>query len=453
MNEKLVLVGAGSAVFTRGLVADVIRKGWEGELALVDIDPDALSVAEGLVRKMLDAGGSKMKLSASTEIRDALPGASSVVCTVGVGGRRAWETDVFIPREHGIYQPVGDTVMPGGTARALRMIHAMVKIAEAVVDVAPDALFFNYSNPMSAICRGVRKATGANVVGLCHGVPGVAAQLEDCLGLGRGDLEYSAVGINHLTWFTKIGHDGDDLMPKLIERAEAELAKGINVKTLGDRFAEAGDDEPEGASNPFSWELTRLFGAYPACNDRHVTEFFGSMFCADGGYYGKTLGVDAYSIERTIANGDKRFEQMRADALSAEPFDGEYLTRTGGEHEQVTDIIESIRGDRGDVYSASLPNTGQVSNLPADAVIEAPATAGAGGFVPVEIGSIDTGIAGTLASRFQWAETVVDAALEGSRAKFVQALLLDGAVDSMETAGKLADDLLAAHAEYLPQFA
>ena len=98
MNEKVVLIGAGSAMFTRGLVADLIRRKWDLELALVDVDPDALAVAEGLTRKMLALGKSSIRLSASTDRRAVLKDATAVICTVGVGGRRGWEQDVFVPR-------------------------------------------------------------------------------------------------------------------------------------------------------------------------------------------------------------------------------------------------------------------------------------------------------------------------------------------------------------------
>src|SRR5689334_12440724 len=170
MKEKIVLIGAGSAMFTKGLVADVIRRGQETELALVDIDPEALRVAERLTCKMVEAQRAPVAVSAATERREVLAGATAVICTVGVGGRRAWEQDVYIPRKYGIYQPVGDTVMPGGTSRAVRMIPAMVGVAKDVIDLCSNALFFNYGNPMAAVCRGIRKATGADVVGLCHGV-------------------------------------------------------------------------------------------------------------------------------------------------------------------------------------------------------------------------------------------------------------------------------------------
>jgi len=431
--EKYVLIGAGSAMFTRGLVADMIRLGEPCQLALVDVDPEALRVAERLAAKMVALSAAPIALSATTDRRQALPGATVVICTIGVGGRRAWEQDVLVPRKYGIYQPVGDSVMPGGTSRALRMIPAMVAIARDVLDLAPDALFFNYGNPMAPVCRGVRKATGANMVGLCHGVFGVARHLADALGVPVSALRYSAVGMNHLTWFTEARVKGEDAMPRLRALAAERVAR------------QATED------NPLSWHLMHLFGAFPAVLDRHVSEFFPHLF-PGGRYYGKTLGVDAFSFEATIAGGDRGYAQMRERALSPEPLGEEYFRGFGGEHEQVTEIIESIRSDAGRVYSANLPNRGQVPNLPADAVVESPCIADGAGLRPLMQPPLSPGVAGTLATRLQWVETVVDAALEGSREKFIQALILDGAVDSIETATALADDLLAAHAAYLPQF-
>lgn len=430
MRETLVLVGAGSAMFTRGLVADLLRHGWEAELRLVDINPEALEVAEQLTAKMIQAKRAPVRLSASTDRRDVLRGATAVICTVGVGGRRAWEQDVFIPRKYSIYQPVGDTCAPGGTSRALRMIPAMVAIAEDVLDLAPEALFFNYSNPMSAVCRGIRKATGAEVVGLCHGVLGVAHYLENVLGIERNRLVYTAVGINHCTWFTEAHYNGRDIMPEL----RALAAKRVAEKT--------GD-------NPFVWSLFHLFGAFPAVLDRHVSEFF--PFCLrEKAYYGKTLGVDAFSFEATIASGDRIFAEMKEKALSPEPLGEDYFAQFGGEHEQVLEIIEAIRTNRHAIYSVNLTNTGQVPNWPPEAVVESPAVVEGGRLRPLGQKPLPSGLAGTLATRFLWVETVVEAALERSRRKFIQALVLDGACDSLETATRLADELLAAQSAYLP---
>src|SRR5262245_22856714 len=127
MNERMVLIGAGSAVFTRGLGADLIRFGMQANLDTVALDSHGLHYVAALMRKMIQAQNGRLTVHASTDRRDMLTEATAVICTVGVGGRRAWEQDVFIPRKYGIYAPVGDTVGPGGSSRALRMIPAMVE--------------------------------------------------------------------------------------------------------------------------------------------------------------------------------------------------------------------------------------------------------------------------------------------------------------------------------------
>jgi len=439
MKEKIVLVGAGSAMFTRGLVADLIRSGMEADLALVDTAPESLEVAEKLCRKMIEARKSGIRLAASVDRREVLPGATAVICTVGVGGRRAWEQDVIIPRKYGIYAPVGDTVMPGGTSRALRMIPAMVAIAEDVLDLAPETLFVNYGNPMTPVCRAIRKATGAPVVGLCIGVHGVGKYLAKVLDADPKELHYSAVGINHLTWFVEARLRDKDVMPRLLEIARQRT--------------EGAAAQAEGAAtdNPFSWRLCQLFGAFPAVFDRHVVEFFPQFF-HDGKYLGKTMGVDTFSVEGTIEHGDKIFSEMRETALSPDPLSDGFFDQISGEHEQAIQILRSLRSGERNVYSVNLPNAGQVPDLPTDAVLESPALTDGGRLRPLGQRPLSPAIAGTLATRLQWTETVVEAALEGSRDKFIQALIIDGWVTSLDTATQLADELLEAQAEYLPQF-
>ncbi|MBU4247531.1 MAG: hypothetical protein KKD14_04145 [Verrucomicrobia bacterium] len=437
-----MLIGAGSAMFTRGLVVDIIRRGEAVDLSLVDIDPEALKVAERLTNKMIRFKKAPITVQAATDRRQVLNGATVVICTIGVGGRRAWEQDVFIPRKYGIYQPVGDSVMPGGTSRALRMIPAMVAIARDVQDLAPQALFFNYGNPMAPICRAVRKATGAKMVGLCHGVFQVGNYLARLLRVEPSRIRYTAVGLNHLTWFTEVRIDGQDALPKLHQLADRYLTRLSTTGRLGGQPVE----------DPFSWQLFKLFNAFPAVLDRHVTEFFPHYFAGKGAYYGKTLGVESYSFEQTIASGDQIYAEMHTQAFSSKPIGHDYFMQLSGEHEQVIEIIESIRQDAGRIYSANLPNQGQLPNWPADSIVECPAVADASGLRPIMQMPLPSGIAGTLATRFQWVETVVEAALEGNRDKFIQALILDGAVDSPATAVRLADELLSAHARFLPKF-
>jgi len=435
MQEKVILIGAGSAMFTAALVADIADRGWEGELGLVDTDSEALAVAEGLAKKIVEAKGSPLAVAASLDRRNVLPGATVVITTIGVGGRRAWERDVFIPRKYGIFQPVGDSVMPGGTSRALRMIPPMVDIANDVVELAPEALFLNYANPMGVVCRAVRKVTQAKMVGLCSGVSSVGKNLAEFLGVDHAEFRYTAVGMNHLTWFTEVRAQGRDLMPRLGQRVQEALAAGNPPGHLCSR-------------------LFQIFGAFPAVGDGHVGEFFPGLF-PDGHPEGKLPPTERWSFEGIIREGDRIYAEMREKAFAKEPLAPDHFDKNKGEgeQEQATEIIESCRQDLGRVYSANVPNTGQVPNFPPEAILECPVVATAGGMKAVAQSPLPPGIVGTLATRFAWVETVVEAALEGSRRKFVQALVLDGSIRDLDVAEKMADELLAAQAEYLPQFA
>jgi len=164
--RKITIIGAGSTEFTTSLMADLVVEGSEWEVRMVDILPENLDVAYHLALRMVEAGGAPITVGRYLDRTEALPGSDVVVTTIAVGGRRAWENDVFISRKYGIYQPVGDTIESGGISRALRTIPVLVDIANDVVRLAPNAHFFNYANPMAMNCRALRKVTPSRVVGL-----------------------------------------------------------------------------------------------------------------------------------------------------------------------------------------------------------------------------------------------------------------------------------------------
>ncbi|UCD36781.1 MAG: hypothetical protein JSW54_08025 [Fidelibacterota bacterium] len=455
MSTKIILIGAGSAMFTRGLVADLILSPDLGpwKLGLVDTSHEALETAEGLCRKMIEVREVEIEVEASTDRRDILPGANVVVSTIGVGGRRAWEADVFIPRKYGIYQPVGDSVMAGGVSRSMRMIPALVDIARDVKELCPDAWFFNYSNPMTANCWAIRKATGVPVIGLCHGTFDVQRQLARLIGAPPEEVTAIFAGLNHFTLIFDLRWKGRDAWPAVKARLAEEKGQPFDTETLERLFPEMG--APSGtfkaADNPFSWSLFEAYGAYPAVNDRHVVEFFPQRF-PGGKYYGRTLGVDCFSMENTIAGGDRIYENMRAQALGDEPLDESALNRTAGEHEQLLAILHSLRRDDRRVYAANLPNHGAVPNLPDDAILEIPAVATSTGLRPMHIPDFPDTLAALLIPKIAAASLTVDAALSGDRRLFVEALLADGSVTDPEVANRMADELLEAHRQYLPNF-
>ncbi len=458
-RRKIVIIGAGSAMFTQGLVADLILSKAPWQLGLVDIDPQALQVAEGLSKRMVQARDADIQVEGSTDRRDLLPGADVVVATIGVGGRRAWETDVFIPRKYGIYQPVGDSVMAGGVSRAMRMIPANVDIAKDVVKLCPNAFFVNYSNPMTANCWAIRKATGANVVGLCIGTHHVYQQLAQLIGKPEEEVSYLAAGVNHFTWIYDLRWNGQDAWPLVRERLTRERAEAIGSGQMSRPTAPGGDttlsDEKAHdfvVSNPFSWSLFETYGAYPAVNDRHVVEFFPERF-PNGDYYGHKLGVDIFSVEGIIAWGDAIYERMRAQAMGEAPLDQGIFERAPGEHAQLLDILFSMDGDKRQMFAANLPNRGAIPQLPDEAVLEMSVVAAGRGLLPVQVPDFPDLLAAPLVRKIAAHAVTVEAALTGSRKLFVEALLADGSVNEPATAEKLADELLRAHKQYLPQFA
>jgi alpha-galactosidase len=454
---KLVLIGAGSTVFTQRLVSDVILSGeahrWE--IAVVDIDPVTLDAVDRLVRKLLAFKNVDLPIISTTNRREVLPGAAFVVTTIAVGGRRGWEADVQVPRRHNIYQPVGDTMMPGGISRAMRMIPQMIAIAEDIAELCPNAWFLNYSNPMTAICRAIRLRTGVPVIGLCHGVHYVEGVLEKFLGKPEGSITSFGVGLNHLTFLTQIFCDGRDAKPLLkakLDEQRTGLEQELREKKEWPNAVTG--RAPRYSDDPFAWSIFERYGVFPVAMDRHITEFYPERF-PQGRYYGGTLGRNAFPIDDRIALGDRWFDEMLAVAKSPDPLPSSYFDNVPGESEQLVAIMQSLLHDRNDcrqVYSVNMPNDGAVPGLPAEAVLEMSAIAGGGGFMPLQSAALPPALAAKLLAKIAAIEVTVEAALSGSFDLFVEALLTDGSVSDPDEAATLARELIAAHKAYLPQF-
>lgn len=452
MKKKIVIIGAGSAMFTQGLIMDLIKNPGKNKwhLALVDIDIEVLTSITKLIKKILIAKNADIELSSSTDRCDVLPGADYVISTIGVGGRRAWEQDVFIPRRYGVYQPVGDTAMPGGISRAMRMVPAVIEIVRDIIRLCPNAIFFNYSNPMTVICRAVRKAAGFPVTGLCIGVPGSEWYIADFAELDREKVTSYSVGVNHLTFMYDFRYEGKDAWPIVREKLYKEYKEDFDEKTL-DRFYSESKNAIFHLGEPFAWSVFKTYNAYPAPGDRHITEFFTERF-PGGKYYGKTLGINAYSFEGTIEFGEKIHNEAIRIANSDETLTEDFFKHVRGEHEQLMQIIDSIENDRRKVFSVNMPNNGAVPALPKDAVLELPAAATAKGFCPLQINDFPDVLAGIISKYLAIFEVTVDAALKGDRKMFEEAILMGGYISDRLAVSRMVDELINAQRQYLPQF-
>jgi len=432
MNKKLVIIGAGSAMFTKGLISDLIGKqpgGHKWSVALCDTDSDVLKAVTLLTKKMITSEEVEMDVSSSVDRCDILPGADYVITTIGVGGRRAWEQDVFIPRKYGIYQPVGDTSMPGGISRAMRMIPAMIDIIKDVKKLAPGARVFNYSNPMAVICRAIDIAGDMPVTGLCHGVYHSERQIAELMGYDPGCFTTLAAGINHCTFIYDFRLNGRCVKDEIRTKIEK--------------------NKPE--TQIFAWEFFLKYGAYPAPGDRHICEFFTEYF-PESKYYNKVLGIDAFSFENTIAYGDRIHNETMAVALSPDALPDGFIKPSDGEEEQLIDIIDSIECDKRQIYYTNLPNRNAVSNIPYWSAIELPVVAGADGLAPIVQSSFPNELA-CFTNRFlSVVELTAEAALRGDRRLMEEAIMMGGYMNDKDAVRKMTDELLKAQKQYLPQF-
>ena len=359
-KQKMVLVGAGSAMFTQGIVIDWIKQQPAGdwEIALVDINPVILEATEKMVRRYMSVADRPAKITAAVDRKDVLDGATIVICTIGVGSRRAWEQDVFVPRQFGIFQPVGDSVGPGGVSRSMRMIPPMVAIATDCDRMCPNARFINYGNPMTAVVRALWRKTNVRPVGLCMGTEDTLMTLARLAGVPPKSVTGRWVGLNHLTWILECRSEGRDLWPAIRASLAARRGPRRRPHELGEPVR-AGE-EPGDAHAPVQLGAVRGVRGVPRADGPARDGVLLRALPAAGKYYGSTLGVDAYSFEGTIAVGDRIYDETITMAKQTGPIDKAKLLGTTGEHEQALEIVDSFFYDRRRWYSANLPNDGIV---------------------------------------------------------------------------------------------
>jgi alpha-galactosidase len=434
MKKTLVLLGVGSTYFTRGIIESLITKGGEWDVRLVDIDLTCLDIAVNLSQRLVDLYKAPVTIRGSLDRCEVLPGADAVVSTIGVGGRRAWEKDVAIFRQFNVYQSTGDTYGAGGVSRALRMIPVLIEVARDIERLCPNALLINFSNPLTVNVWAVSKATKVKVTGLCYGVTWYEHYLAGLIGLPWEQLRCRAIGVNHFTWITDLSYQGQSVWP-LVRKVMEE--KG---ETLG---------------NPYTWELFRMFDAFPCVGDGHICEFVPG-WQGEGAYYGKTFGTTFHNFETYAAGFDKVFDDMADQAYGRAPIikraENPDDKETFKDEDLFIDVLNAAMGGDSIYRTANLPNIGQAANLPAGAVLESTTLINGDGFQPLCFGTLPPGISAILMRILGAQELTVEAALKADRKLAIQALVAGETVRTEKEAGRMLDVILDTHREYLPQF-
>lgn len=440
---KITIIGAGSVVFTRNLCSDIllVPELQDSTIALMDIDPERLKMAQALVQAIVDQRGLKAKISATVNQREVVTGADFVITTFQQGGLDAYKLDIEIPQKYGVAQCVGDTLGPGGVFRALRTIPVLIELGDHMDDVAPEALLLNYVNPMAANCWAFYEATGRPHVGLCHSVQGTSEMLAKWAEVPYEEVTYFCAGINHQAWFLNFFSGEEDLYPKLwaaIQKPEIYAAEPVRIdlmKQFGYFVTESSGHASE--YMPYFRKSAEMIEneLVPKFKDE-VNAWFD---------YGRTGGYLRHCISRF-----KEYKQEYEDLL-----EGVKTTRDIRSHEYSSYIIEAIVTGRMAKINGNVPNHGLIDNLLEGCCVEVPCLVDGNGVQPLKVGEIPAQLAALNRTMINVHSLIVEAALTGDTEAAVHAVMLDpltAAVCTLDQIRTMVDEMFAAQKHWLPQF-
>jgi alpha-galactosidase len=460
VGPRIAIVGGGSHQWAPTLVTDIAGRAalQDAHIVLEDIDASRLPRMREYVEHVARVRRIPMTVSTTTDQRAALDGADYVVVNISTGGFASMRHDLEIPARHGIQQPVGDTVGPGGVSRALRNIPVLLGIARDIEELCPHAWLLNLTNPMTTLCRAVTRETAVRTVGLCHEITITRFYLSLLLDADFRAIEPVITGVNHLPVITELRIDGDPGGDGLARLADLTADNRRRDEPLP--FALPDDlghePRPDGAEwrkgdlldiNRVKLELFQRFGALPGAGDRHVVEFFPG-FVTEESAWGKRWGVTLTSIEDRERD-EERYVQRLEERLARDDVPDD------PSGEMVAPLIDSFITGKARSLPLNLPNAGQCPDLPPDVVVEAMCIADGEGVRGRDRASAPPFLAEHLRRVSAAQELTVDAALSGRRDDVLAALLADPLTgrSDYERVEQMADELLAATRPWLPQFA
>jgi len=451
-RPKIALIGAGGVVFPMRLMGDLLSfASLQGaEYALMDLDPGRAKRTATSARDLVAHYGFAATIDATADRREALTGADYVIVTFQVGGVDAYAPDVEIPRTYGLDESVGDTLGPGGVFRFLRSAPAYAEIAADMHELCPDALLINYANPMAMNCWYLTEL-GITSVGLCHSVQGTSRMLARQLDVPYDEIAFTCAGINHQAWFTSFRRGGEDLYPRLREAMVARHLTGMRAEQLakdtGDHSdVDRGDSDYEGGAERVRTAIMDAFGYFHTESSHHASEYLP--------YFRK----DAGRIEQFIPQRWDYLEICRAH--DAEGSDHRLLDQLKAELTPSLEygalIVNAMETGEPTVIHGNVPNRGLIDNLPAGCCVEVACLVDRNGVQPARYGALPPQLAALNRTNIGVQELAVGAALTGEREHVYHAIALDPLSGALLTLGEIramTDDLFAAHARFLPQFA
>lgn len=429
---KIAFIGAGSTVFAKNLLGDILSfpELAGSTISLMDIDPERLRTSEIVANKVAEALGARPQIEATTDRRRALDGADYAICMIQVGGYQpATVTDFEIPKKYGLRQTIADTLGIGGIMRGLRTIPVLLDICRDMEELCPDATFLQYVNPMAMNCWAINRATKIKTVGLCHSVQGTAEQLAWDIGVPIEEINYRCAGINHMAFYTKFERNGQDLYPL--------IRKVVEEGRVPDH-------------NRVRYEMMMRLGYFVTESSEHFSEYVPWFIKRDRADLIARFNIPLDEYITRCVNQIAGWEGLR-----------EYLEDPANtiaherSHEYGSLIIHSMETGTPRVVYGNVMNHGLIENLPQGCCVEVPCLVDKNGIQPTRVGTLPPQLAALMQTNINVQALTVEAALTGKREHIYHAAMLDphtAAELSLEQIWALVDDLIAAHGDLLPAY-
>lgn len=424
---KIVVIGAGSASFGRGVIADLLGAPGQAlgeiEVCLVDLNPDTLATMTQFAQRLKAHTGSPALVTSETDRTRALPGADFVITAVSVQRMALWEQDFRVPQAHGVQHCLGENGGPGALFHALRSFNLILPICADIERICPEALLLNFTNPEARVLHAILHLTQVQAIGLCHGVFGferLAARLTD---IPLEHLEVTSAGLNHIFCALSVQdkRDGSEHLPRLLRMVQEE--------DLG--------------LPPFYRELARIWDVLSYPSDDHTGEYFafGAEFTGHKWHYGQES--QAVTGE---AQGDNAIVRFLRGELPIEEV-------AGASGELAVQVIGALQQDKPlRVSAVNLLNRGPlITNLPAGAAVEVPAQVSRAGIEPLAVGALPETYAAHLRLQCDIIATLTEAYRTRDKRLLLQALLLDPCIQRISQARAILDDMLKLQQAYLPE--
>lgn len=428
---KITFIGAGSTVFAKNLIGDILSfpELAGSTLSLFDIDAERLRTSEIVAHKIAAALGANPTIEATTDRRRALDGADYAICMIQVAGYKPGTVvDFEIPKKYGLRQTIADTLGIGGIMRGLRTIPVLLDMCRDMEELCPNVTFLQYVNPMAMNCWAISRTSTIKTVGLCHSVQHTAHELAYDIGVPFEQINYVCAGINHVAFYLRFERDGVSLYP--------QIRKVV-------------DDGRVPEHNRVRYEMFKRLGYFVTESSEHFSEYTPWFIKRDRPDLIERFNIPLDEYITRCEDQIAEWHSMQALYESDEPIEIERSPEYGSL------IIHSLETGTPRVVYGNVPNRGLIDNLPQGCCVELPVLVDKSGLQPTRIGALPPQLAALMQTNVNVQALTVEAALTRKREHIYHAAMLDphtAAELDLDQIWALVDDLIAAHGAWLPAY-